>query len=69
MMTRKEAKKQFKAFRKMAHSRYDHMGTGPKFAGLAVAGLLIAVTTWFGRTMMTGACDTQPEAEKLTPAT
>ena len=37
-MTRKEAKKQFKAFRKMAHRRYDHMGTGPKFAGLAIAG-------------------------------
>lgn len=69
MMTRKEAKKQFKAFRKMAHYRFDHMGTGQKYAGLAMAGVLLGLASWIGRSMMTGDCATKPEADKMASAT
>ena len=66
MMTRKQAKKQFKAFRKMALNRFDHMGTNQKVAGIAIASFLIGAATLLGRTMMVGDCATK-SADKLAP--
>lgn len=68
MMTRKEAKRQIKAFRKMVESRYDHMGTSQKVAGLAIVSLLIGVATLVGRSVMTGECDTKSQKDKLAPS-
>ena len=66
MMTRKQAKKQFKAFRKMAHNRYDHLGTNQKVAGIAIVSFLIGAATLLGRSIMAGDCATK-SADKLAP--
>lgn len=45
MITTKSAKKQFKAFKKMAGNRYDSIGTNEKMAGAAMLGVAIGVAS------------------------
>ena len=65
MMTKKEAKRQFKAFRKIVESRYDHMGTSQKVAGVVIAGLLIGCASLVARAIIAGECANPSEADML----
>lgn len=56
MMTKKNARRQFRAFRRMAENRYDDMGPGQKMAGAAVAGLLLGLTSMLFRPLVKGQC-------------
>jgi hypothetical protein len=60
MMTKKNAKKQFRAFRRMAENRFDDMGTGQKMAGAAVAGLILGLTSMLFRSLKSGQCSDCP---------
>jgi hypothetical protein len=62
MMTTKSAKRQFKAFKKMAGNRYDSIGTNEKMAGAAVLGVVIGVASALCRSLFDGS--TSPKVAK-----
>lgn len=67
MIDKKSAKKQFKAFRKMAETRYSELDKSQKLAGAAIAALLVGLTSVIYKSMIDSPCAKLPPLAEKAP--
>lgn len=67
MIDKKSAKKQLKAFRKMAEKRYLELDKSQKLAAAAIAALLVGLSSVICKSMIDSPCAKSPELAEKTP--